>query len=339
MEEPEETFYRYIRATEKDPLFQRLIAIPRKDKWVVRLQRLPSSSWQTEMLGFREELSADTGSLDVESLLGENKDLLPVIQSLGIESFEKYFLYNEVMLPSETVAAECGIDLSTVERINELINDLSIRSEFYSPSGRQGNSARRYARIATIDLSDPNCFTIRYIAPRFAQGKYVIHYDNLNHLIKEGYFSDEEIASVERLLQRLEIINARKTTLHQLVTLITEVQGKYLSTGDSRYLRPFTQKAAAEMIRVDESMVSRAVFFRSIVIPSGREVELQSFFPSRKDCCKTILHAMLDQEQRHLTDRQAARMLEEEYGIVISRRTIALCRKEAGIPSSEKRSE
>lgn len=100
LEMPEEEFNKLISEAENNPLFKRL---SQKEK-IIRYQRYPKTDICSSFYQLNEEIAADTGTLDVESLLLDKEDLVRQIQKLGLEDFKRYFLYPEPELSSEEIA-------------------------------------------------------------------------------------------------------------------------------------------------------------------------------------------------------------------------------------------
>jgi len=283
------------------------------------------------LLQLKEEMVADKGSLDVESLLQSREDILRHIRKIGPEKFKRYFLYPEPGLSKEEIARDCDLALRDVEMIDSLVDELSIMSEFYHPSALS-TAGLHYSKVASLERG-PEGFIIGYFPPSLARGKYLIDYERWEELNRGGACSPSEAREIKRLLRKLELINRRKDTVYRILEQIVEKQALYLESGDVRALLPFTQKELARRIGVAPSSVSRAIGGRSVDTPWG-EMPLKDFFPRPKRFRKELVKKILEQE--HLPDK-AVRAKLEEMGVSLSRRSVAGLRKELKIPPSRGR--
>jgi len=128
LEIPEDEFCKLIAEIERSPLFKRLY---QKEK-LVRYQRLPRTDISSSFYQVKEEMVADKGSMDVETLLLNKEHVVRQIQKMGLEKFKHYFLLPESGITIEEIARECHLDVSEVKKINDLIDEFSIMSEFYA---------------------------------------------------------------------------------------------------------------------------------------------------------------------------------------------------------------
>jgi len=330
LELPEEDFHRLITEIEQNPLFQRLY---RKEK-VVRYQRFPGTDISPQFHEIKEEVLADKGSLDVETLLLNKEGIVRLIKRLGIDKFRHYFLCPEEGMSLEEIAAQCGLDLNEVNEINRLVDEFSIHSEFYHPSALGGGQAVRYSKVASVERGREG-FVIAYFSPHLARGRYAIDYEKVEELASQGTFSGEEVREVRRLLRKLELINSRKETITRTIQAVVDKQALYLESGQARALLPFTQRELAQRLGVATSSVSRAISHRSLDTPWGEE-PLKTFFPRPRRFRKEMLRRLLEQEAQPLSDEALRRKLEES-GVSVSRRLIADIRAELRIPCSRKR--
>ncbi|MFD2444668.1 RNA polymerase factor sigma-54 [Bacillus sp. CGMCC 1.16607] len=142
-------------------------------------------------------------------------------------------------------------------------------------------------------------------------------------------------------------LEQRKETLQKVALKIVEKQPDFFKSGPSN-LRPMTMKEVADEIEIHESTVSRAVREKYVQTPFGI-FELKSFFTSsiqttNEDSTsstqvKDALKKLIDNEnkQKPLSDQEIVALLEDQEGIVVSRRTVAKYRDQLSIPSSSKR--
>lgn len=169
----------------------------------------------------------------------------------------------------------------------------------------------------------------------------------------DKYGLERGLTQTERsFLFRLRRIGSRNELTHRVIKEIIEHQKKYLSTGNLIDLIPFSQTQLDKRLsknqspKIDISWISRLVNRISIIIPSGDEKALKSFFQTQKDINKRFIKLLLDRENediesgripKPLTDTLIKNKLKREYGINISRYSVGLCRKDIGIPNGRKR--
>ena len=331
LEMREDEFHRFITEIEQSPLFRSLY---QKEK-LIRYQRFPRTDISPGFYQLGEEMVADKGSLDVESLLLNQEHVVRQIQELGLEKFKRYFLFSESGMTSDEVARECNLEVSEVQKINNLIDEFSIMREFYHPSNITSGSIR-YSKVAEVG-KDEEGFIINYLSTSLARGRYSIAYERFEELKAAGAFTRAEGKEARQLFRKLELINSRKDTLSQILQNIIDKQALYLETGDMRSLLPFSQKELAERIGLAPSSVSRAIRGRSIDTPRGQELPLKHFFPRPKRFRKELLRQLLETETDLSSDEAIQTRLREKFGVAISRRSVAYLRKELGIPAAPRK--
>ena len=157
-------------------------------------------------------------------------------------------------------------------------------------------------------------------------------------------FVSECSSSANWLIRSLE---QRARTILRVATEIVRLQEEFFANGMSR-MRPLTQKAIAENLKVHESTVSRVTAGKYLACTFGT-FELKEFFSaaissSRDDqsfSAKAIrdkIRHMIESEDRSeiLSDGRIVAILGDD-GIDIARRTVAKYRDGMGIPSSARR--
>ncbi len=333
LEMPEDEFQRLIAEIERNPLFQRLY---QKEK-LIRRQGFPRTDISSGFYELKEEIIANKGSPDVESLLLNKEHIVREIQRLGLEKFKQYFLFLESGMTAEEIARECDMAVSEVQKINSLIDDFSISSEFYNPSALS-SEAIHYSKVATVE-KDGEGFIIGYFSASFARGRYSINYERFEELKAADAFTKAESKEARQLFRKLELINSRKDILTQILQNIIDQQALYLESGDLRALLPFSQKKLAQKIGQAPSSVSRAIRGKSIDTPWGEEIPLKHFFPNPKRFRKELLRQLLETEEGLLSDEAIKVKLREKFGVAISRRSVANLRKELKIPAAWRRKQ
>jgi DNA-directed RNA polymerase specialized sigma54-like protein len=333
LEMPEEEFNRLTTEVESSPLFKKLY---RKER-IVHYQRYPKTDLSSHFYQLNEEIAAGgTGTLDVETLLSDKEGIVRQIQKIGLENFKRYFLYPEPGVSVEEIAKECNLKLPEVEKINSLINEFSVMSEFYHPSTLSSGRGIHYSKVASIERGLEG-FVIGYLSPSYARGRYSIDYERFEELKGGGAFSAAEAKEIRKLFKRLELINSRKDTVTRILQGIVEKQALYFESGNGKAVLPFSQKELAERIGLVPSSISRAISGKSIETPWGEEKALKDFFPRPKMFKKELVKQLLETGEEFPSDEAIKAKLEQKFGVSISRRLVASLRKELKIPVAWKR--
>jgi RNA polymerase sigma-54 factor len=228
------------------------------------------------------------------------------------------------------------LHVSQVQKINSLVDEFSILSEFYNPSALSAEHGTCYSKIASIERG-PEGFVIGYFSPSFARGRYSIDYERFEELKRDGTFSGSEVKEVRRLFKKMELINTRKDTVTRILQSVAEKQALYLESGDSKALLPLSQRELAKKIDLVPSSISRAIRGKSLDTPWGEEKPLKDFFPRPKRFKKELIRHLLETESEPLSDEAIKGRLDKEFGVSISRRSVASLRKELKIPPAWER--
>lgn len=157
-------------------------------------------------------------------------------------------------------------------------------------------------------------------------------------------FLQEKMQDFQWVVRSLE---QRRQTLTKVVIKIVEKQPEFFRYG-SKSIKPMTMKEIADELGIHESTVSRTVREKYIQTPFGT-FEMRSFFTSTIQTAseestssaqvKQIIRQLIEKEnkQKPLSDQDIVSLLNDQEGIVVSRRTVAKYRDQLGILSSSKR--
>ena len=332
LEMPEGEFNGLINEVESSALFKELY---QKEK-IIHYQRYPNTDISSSFYQLNEEITADSGTIDIESLLSNKEDIIRQIQKIGLEKFKRYFLYPEQEMRLEEIALECNLDLLEVQGINSLIDEFSISSEFYNPSALSTEQGIHYSKVASVERR-PEGFVIGYLSPSFARGRYLIDYSKFEELKGNSAFNETETKKIRQLFKKLELINSRKDTLTRILQNIVEKQALYFESRDPKALLPFSQKELSQRIGLVPSSISRAIREKSLETPWGEEKALKDFFPRPRRFKKELIKQILETEEGLSSDEAIKTKLEQKFGVSISRRSVANLRKELKFPPTYKK--
>jgi RNA polymerase sigma-54 factor len=161
---------------------------------------------------------------------------------------------------------------------------------------------------------------------------------------KAKEFISEKLRSAQWLIRAIE---QRRRTIIKVTECIVEKQREFLERGVG-YLKPMILRDVAEAVGMHESTISRVTSNKYVHTPQGL-FELKYFFNSSihrvadediasesvKQAIKKIIAA--EDKSNPYSDQAIVKILEEQDGIKIARRTVAKYREMLGILSSSKR--
>ena len=318
-------FHNLISEIEKDPLFTRLY---RQEK-LLHYHRYTGTDFNSLSTDIENYPVSGSSSLDIEALIASQPGILEIIRNIGDEKFKKYFLFPQENYSFEEISFECNIKISEINTINTLVNDLSVLSTFYHPPD-SGTQMLAYTCLASIGL-DGDGFTINYLSPVYARGRYIIDYEKIEDLLESHTLDKTDISAVRKLLRKLELINNRKNILQNIIVTLINKQALYMKSGKQNSLLPFSQKELAQNIDAAPSSVSRAMQMKSIIAPWDEEIPIRNLLPNLHFFKKELLKRMLEEEPGLKSDEAISRKIRDRFGVHISRRSISVLRKELRI--------
>lgn len=325
---PEPDFARFLKEIESDPLFRKLYfpsdGLPR----VIRRSPWASTRLSQGFYELKEEISSDSGSVEVESLLAKRRGLVGLIQKVGQEAFERYFLYEEEALSQEKLAQRTGLTLEQVREMQDLVLEMSIHSEFNRPGPSLLSGGLHYTLIAHIEMNAAGAVSFSAASPHLARGRYSINREALEEWQKQEALAKEERKHLRTLLEKIELANIRQNTLMHILETVVENQRRYLVSQKKSDMRPLSMRALARQLSLAPSTISRAAALRSVILPWKEEVPLAGLLPIRRQVLEHVLDEILtDPASRKLPDSALARRLERDFSIAVSRRTVNECRR------------
>jgi RNA polymerase sigma-54 factor len=141
-------------------------------------------------------------------------------------------------------------------------------------------------------------------------------------------------------------VKRREETILAIAKLVVTRQWSYLN-GDKAFIKPLILRDVANELNVSESTVSRAINGEYIDSPRG-VIAMDSLLTKRGSLhnedgvdneATASIRKIVASEDKHkpLSDQKIADALDTEFGITISRRTVAKYRSIAGIPDKKLR--
>jgi DNA-directed RNA polymerase specialized sigma54-like protein len=352
LEMPGLEFAELVRDIESDPLFVKLRYPQNPSEKAIRQKRLQQTGLSQRFFELKEEISenADYGGAEVEKLLVDKEKLIKKIQKIGEEDFKRYFIYTDDELSVLDIAEACGISENETREILSLVNAVDVYSEFHVPSKTLAENSIAYNKIAVLEKEPSSGYKILFTSSHWARGLYEIDYEKIKTLSAKGNFSKQDKIQLNKLLDKIEQINIKKSLMHNIISKIIEKQSAYLASKESNGLLPYMQAEIAKEIGVHPSIISRSIHGRSLEMPWGVEKPLKDFFFSGKpkekqNILQNIKNILKEEEddlkngliKKPLSDKVIAQLLKDKYSVSISQRTAAKYRNEMQFPGAYKR--
>ncbi|MGA2090895.1 MAG: hypothetical protein ABSH12_05470 [Endomicrobiales bacterium] len=351
LEMPGKEYAELIQEIESDPLFIKLKYADNTSDRAIHMRRLKQTDLSHRFLELNESnVSQDTGSsAEVEKLLEDKGWLINAVRKIGEKEFKRLFIYNEGDISVSEIAKECRLKQDEVKQIFSIINSIDVFSEFFIPSKNIPEKTVSYNKIAVL-IPRQSDYIIQFMSAHWARGVYDVDYDKIKKMTESGIYSKTEKASLKKLLERIELVNIKKSLMGNILTKIIEKQKSYLDSGGEGEMEPFKQVEMAKELEVHPSIVSRAIAGRSIETPWGLEKPLKEFFPSgkikQKEAMLVCIHEILKKEKIQLrngiiskpfSDQAISLFLQKEYLVAIAPRTVAKYRNQMQIPPAFQR--
>lgn len=321
----------FVGRLERDGLFRRLLGLEGAGWRVIRRKRYARTRWTAGAFDMDESRLRDARPADPPMSLTEDPELLPLLERLGREKFERYFVLPDEPLTDEQAAEACGLTAGEVRRLADFALELCVRAEFFAP----GAAAAAPAAASCLGevYGDGEDYGIAYFSPHLARGRYEVDYDAWRRMREDGRLSVADARAGADLLRQAEMLNMRSDNLQRLVREGLETQGAFLAGGDREKLRTLSLRETARRLNVASSTACRLVAGRSVRLPWKEEVPLAALFPQKKEVLREILEARED-ELAGKTDSIVQKLLSESYQLRVPRRTVNYWRRKLGAPEA-----
>ena len=345
---PEDEFKKMIKEIEKDSLFQELV-----HKWRVIGYRKFAGIKPSPSPSINEQITSSPERVDLENLLYESPETMPVLQKIGAvigrDRFDE-LLHKGADLGE--IATECKLTEQEKEIFKSFLDKFELERiagglQDYSTSRDNLPSVKGRFPVATIEREGDKLVIYPYSEESYLiKGRYYINYNQFDQLHREKRLGQKELARISKIFKMLDLVNRRMSTIYQIIHHIKERQSDYLRSGNVDDLKPLTRRELADKIRVHPSSISRVMANKSIFTPQKEEKPLEFFFLSQKEINKGYIRDLLKEEKillenrvlsRPYSDEMIKNKLYENYHILVSRRAVVKYRKELNIPASNKR--
>lgn len=318
---PEDEFLALLKSLEADPLFKKLSARSPGRPPVIARSRLPGAAyaWVHNLVEPQLVNSMDSKYISGE-LMSARPEIIALIERLGAENFEKYFL-GEECVPVEQICRAAALDARQVGRIRDFVNAFMAAHENIPPQADPGG--RHFKLTAFVGKTPGGALELSYAHPAYARGLYSVDAGALETLRKSGALSAAELKRLGALVKTVELVNWRKKGLQKVLEGILKFQRDFFLGGP---MKPMSQRAFASELGLNPGTVSRLIARRSLKAGED-EVPLKSFFPSKKEYIIAKIKEISDSAgPGKLSARLLAVELKKRCGVKISGRTVNLYR-------------
>jgi RNA polymerase sigma-54 factor len=241
----------------------------------------------------------------------------------------------------EVVGKDLNISPREAQRYGDLIKKLEPKPSRGFYTGEEVNYIIPDAEIKNID---GEFFIImnESVLPRLMINKtYKDVLQNNKDLETNTYVKDK----INQAMFLIKSIEQRKNTLHKVLECVIDKQKDFFKFGKQQ-IKPLILKEVAEIIKVHESTVSRAIKDKYVLTSYGT-IKIKDLFASGVSSndddmatakIKNEIKKIVDEENKGkpLSDQIISSILAEK-NMNISRRTVAKYREELGIKSSSMR--
>jgi len=243
------------------------------------------------------------------------------------------------------VAKATGHSIDDVKQAIEILQTLDPL-----PGAQYGSSRNSAIHPDVIVEEEDGVFRVRLDRERTRDLTVSPHYRKMLEQAK----GDENVrAWVKKRLESarwfIDAVAQRQSTLHRIAEALFARQAEFLERGLPG-LKPLRMQEVADELHVHISTVSRGVAGKYAQTPRGIHalkffftggMETQSGEVESQLSIKERIRKIVEGEDRRkpLSDDHIARLMHEEEGVKIARRTVTKYRKALGLPSSSKRRE
>ncbi|MFC4322418.1 RNA polymerase factor sigma-54 [Litchfieldia salsa] len=238
------------------------------------------------------------------------------------------------------ISTALRVDVKEIQKVYDLVQQLNPR-----PGSQFQHWTTSYIKpeVKIEVVKGEVLFTL--LAVNTTQLSLNKQYSNLRDINPEAKSFLEE--KYNQYLWIEKSIEQRKQTILKVMTEIIKKQRSFFIKGPM-HIQPLTMSDVAVELGIHESTVSRAARGKYVQTPYGT-FEIKSFFSNQVNDkssvdlssiqLKSLIKDIIEKEnkQKPLSDQQLVSLLEQEYQVVVSRRTIAKYRDQLGIQGSNKR--
>jgi hypothetical protein len=323
---PESEWARMLSEVEKDPLFRELVDARAEGKRIIKFKRFARTSLSGQFYDGQDMDVIGGGSASPELLLEQKKHLLKLIEKVGREKFERYFLYREESDTPANIAALCGITPEEATQVQDFVVDMSVQAEFYHPSSIRESELAKPTLVGRIVRNDDATFSISFFSPHLARGMYEIDRDALRRWQKTKKLDRAAASRLRKYVGLLDLSNMKQGAFWRVVDYLLKEQIPYFETRDPSKMSPVSLRKVAAALQFAPSTLSRVLALKSVMLPWDSEVRLLDLMPGQRRVVLEALDKILVEGRPHMTDQALAREVEARFKIKVSCCIITVCR-------------
>lgn len=258
-------------------------------------------------------------------------DLVRLMESIGQERFEEYFLRVDALTDHERALA-CEISPEQANQLRELVDRLYVQSEFEA-LGPSQPAERVMSAVAGVAI-EGGCPVLAFFHQDVWKGRYEVDAGRRAELLAQ--LPPSEAREAESILFRLDILERRKSTLYQALEMLLSVQAEYFISRDPARRVALTQRTVAARLGAAPSSLNALISNKAIQLPWGLEAPIKTLMPNPKTILLERLYDIAA-EKPDLTDVGLGRELARRFGARLSRRSVAQYRSDLGLAGRRQR--
>lgn len=303
-------FARRVAAVERHPVFAKIRPCLRRFGFPQRTFYLPAPG----------EEAIESNAI----AWSEHSYELGLIRRIGREAFERYFLLEDEARSLPEVAVACGLDCAQAQAIQAFVLTSALQQPSPRKASRMQAAVTCLAKVA-VEQGRP---MLLWTLPHLARGRYRIDYEALAKL-RASLPSARERREARRLVGIIEAINLRQGALWRCMEIILAEQSAFFRNARRSSLAPLPPSELAQRLSVHPSTIGRLAYRRGVLCPWDEPMSLRELMPNRRQCAVYVLRDILASAGAGTTDGELQRRLKNEFGLVLSRRTVNECRHAA----------
>ncbi len=324
---PESEWARLISDVERDSLFQELLDARAEGKRIIKFKRFSRTQLAGQFYdGQDQDVVGSGGGEAMESMLDKRKDLLELIQKVGQDKFERYFMYREGGESTIQIATDCGITPEQAKSLEDFIVEMSIQAEFYHPSTLNPSMKVKPTVVGQIVKNDDGNFSIAFFSPHLARGMYDIDRGALQRWQKNKKLDRASSARLRRYVGLLDLANMKQGAFWRVLDHLLKIQKTFFETKDLSQMSAMSLRKVAAELQFAPSTLSRVFASKSVMMPWGHEMLILDLMPGQRRVVLEILDRILAAATTPMTDSALAKKIADEHNVRVSRRTITACR-------------
>jgi len=306
----EENFQELVKKIEQNPIFQKLLLYG-----VVKRKRIPG----IRPIFFSDNFCENFVSTQFQKEFPlPDKSIRKLILKIGEKNFLRFFLTPERAFTAEEISRATGLPEHSIKEIITFMDTFFSHSVFAYETP-VFPASQRMSVIAGIEQYNGELHIVDFTLD-MSKGEYRIDEDRMIQI--KSFLSSVEQKHMYTVFSQLKQINTRRSTIYSLLQILLKKQKDFIVSGKRRDLQILTQSFLSKQVNVHPSVLNRAIKYRTIRLPDGRVVPLRKFFIRHTEKLRVRIQEIIEKYNNRISDAEISRILKQEYGIFIARRTV-----------------